>query len=73
MIESEQIQKVESLTKAEKNEPECWLDMKDLKQALDEHSKKVQQNLVAAQRQIADNVCYKNGVPPKQLLLYLVR
>ena len=47
------------------------LDLKDLKQALNQEVQKVQQRLAISQNQIADNC--KNGAPPKQLLLYLVR
>ena len=44
------------------------IDWTDLRQALDGcEVQKAQQKLVAAQRQC------QNGVPPKQLLLYLVR
>ena len=46
-------------------------DVKEPKKALSKAEfQKVQQNLVAVQRQIANS---KNGAPPKQLLLYLVR
>ena len=53
-----------------------FFDLTDLKQALLNQSgaevRRVhQQKMVAAQRQIADKC--QNGVPPKQLLLYLVR
>ena len=49
------------------------LDLKDLKQALNAEVLKAQQRMmINTQNQIADN-CTKNGVPPKQLLLYLVR
>ena len=52
-----------------------FVDLKDLKiQAMSkaEEIQTVQQKLVAVQRQIA-NSSTKNGAPPKQLLLYLVR
>ena len=67
MIESETINPMESLTTPPTNSDE--FDLKDLKHALNQT---VQQKMVAAQRQIADNYT-KNGVPNKQLLLYLVR
>ena len=88
MIESEMMNQMESLTKlptspismpekaASSSEADEFFDLTDLKQALLNQSgaevRKVhQQKMVAAQRQIADKC--KNGVPPKQLLLYLVR
>ena len=88
MIESEMMNQMESLTKlptspismpekAASSEADEFFDLTDLKQALLNQSgaevRRVhQQKMVAAQRQIAENTC-KNGVPPKQLLLYLVR
>ena len=86
MIESEMMNQMESLTKLPSKTPisnkkssekeKDFFDVTDLKQALLNQSgaevrKFHQQNIVAAQRQIADTCI--NGVPPKQLLLYLVR
>ena len=53
-------------------EQQDQIDWTDIRKALAESEvQKAQQKLVAAQRQIAANC--QNGVPPKQLLLYLVR
>ena len=53
-------------------EEQDQIDWTDIRKALAESEvQKAQQKLVAAQRQIAANC--QNGVPPKQLLLYLVR
>ena len=72
--------KMESLTLYNGADPQQepnnneFVDLKDLKQAMSkaEEIQTVQQKLVAVQRQIA-NSSTKNGAPPKQLLLYLVR
>ncbi len=71
---------IESNNAANESDELFGADMRDLKEALAEASevKKVQAKMVAVQRQIAEktNTIGSDGkavVPPKQLLLYLVR
>jgi hypothetical protein len=77
----EVMHKVESLSLESKRDDdkettldEEFIDMQDLRQALaGAEVQKIQQKLIAVQRQIVNNNNVKNIVPPKQLLLYLVR